>query len=86
MDPKRWSRPISFQAGRYGEFRTVTNTTEAIVALSTAWPVARGRSLRTAKRTCQQVLSGKRPPYEARNAFIAAAVEANVYVKDVGRP
>jgi ribosomal 50S subunit-associated protein YjgA (DUF615 family) len=82
MDPKRWSRPISFQASKFGEFRTVTSTTEAIAALNTAWPVARGRSLRTAKRTCQQVLNGKRPPSEARNAFIAAAVEANVYVRE----
>ncbi|MFK0333587.1 DUF982 domain-containing protein [Rhizobium sp. NPDC090275] len=82
MDPKRWSRPIYFQASRYGEFRTVTNTSEAATALNTAWPIDRGRSLKTAKRTCQQVLSGKRPPSEARNAFIAAAVEANVYVKE----
>ena len=82
MDPKRWSRPIYFQASRYGEFRTVTNTSEAATALNTAWPISRGRSLKTAKRTCQQVLSGKRAPSEARNAFIAAAVEIN----DPGHP
>lgn len=82
MDPKRWSKPISFQAGRSNEFRTVTNTSEAAAALEKAWPVARGRSLRAAKRACRLVLSGKRPPSEARMAFIAAAVEANVYVRD----
>jgi len=82
MDPKRWSRPIYFQASRHGEFRTVTNTSEAATVLNTAWPIARGRNLKTAKRTCQQVLSGKKLPSEARNAFIAAAVEANVYVKE----
>jgi hypothetical protein len=82
MDPKRWSRPISFQASGSGELLTVTNTREAAVALDRAWPVARGRSLRTAKRTCQQVLNGQRPPSEARNAFIAAAVEADVFVRE----
>lgn len=82
MDPKRWSRPISFQASRLDEVRTITNTSEAAAVLKTAWPIARGRSLRTAQRTCKQVLNGQRPPSEARNAFIAAAVEANVYVKE----
>lgn len=82
MDPKRWSRPLSFQVNRSGEFRTITNTSEAATVLSHAWPIARGRSLKSAKRTCRQVLSGERPPSEARNAFIAAAVEAHIFVKE----
>lgn len=82
MDPKRWSRPISFQTNRSGDMQTITNTSEAVAALDSVWPITRGRTLRTAKRTCQQVLKGKKPPSEARNAFIAAAVEANVYVRE----
>lgn len=86
MDPKRWSRPLSFQASRFGELRTITNTSEAVFALDSMWPVDRGQGLRIAKRTCKQVLSGKKPPSAARNAFIAAAVEANVYVREPVRP
>ncbi|WP_442981260.1 DUF982 domain-containing protein [Rhizobium sp. S152] len=82
MDPKRWSRPLSFQIHRTGEFRTISNTSEAATILNNAWPVARGRNLKSAKRTCRQVLSGQRPPSEARNAFIAAAVEADIFVKE----
>lgn len=82
MDPKRWSRPLAFQTNRFSELRTINNTSEAVAVLDSLWPIARGRDLRTAKRTCKQVLSGKKPPSAARNAFIAAAVEANVYVRE----
>lgn len=82
MDPKRWSRPISFQASGSEELKTITDTKQAAVVLESGWPVARGRSLRSAKRTCQQVLDGRQPPSAARNAFIAAAVEAHVFVRE----
>ncbi len=82
MDPKRWSKPITFETLRLGQYRTVASTQEAARALVADWPIQRGRQLRAARKTCAAVLDGRKPPSEARNAFIAAAVEAHVFVRE----
>jgi ribosomal 50S subunit-associated protein YjgA (DUF615 family) len=82
MDPKRWSKPITFETTRLGQYRTIVSTQEAARALMNDWPLQKGRQLKTARKTCEAVLEGKKPPSEARNAFIAAAVEADVFVRE----
>ena len=82
MDPKRWSRPITFEAPRLGQHRTIASTQEAARVLINDWPIQKGRQLKAARKACLAVLEGKKPPSEARNAFIAAAVEADVFVRE----
>ena len=82
MDPKRWSKPITFETPRLGQYRTIVSTQEAARALVNDWPVEKGRQLRAARRICTAVLEGKKPPSDARHAFIAAAVEADVFVRE----
>ena len=82
MDPKRWSKPLTYQAPTQPAPRTIGSTSEAVSVLANSWPIDRGRSLKHAKKACREVLEGKRPPSEARSAFIAAAVEANIFVRE----
>ncbi|KQV16346.1 hypothetical protein ASC97_11255 [Rhizobium sp. Root1203] len=82
MHTKKWSRPISYASPQTGEFKTIGSANEAIAVLREKWPVAKGRHLQDAQKICLEVLEGKRPPAEARRAFIAAAVEANLFVKE----
>jgi len=79
---KTWAKPISFLSPQTGDYRTIQSANEAIIVLQGAhWPVQSGKQLRDAKRICLDVMDGRRPPVEARRAFIAAAVEADVFVK-----
>jgi len=82
MDPKRWSKPITFETPNLGQYRTIVSTQEAVRALVNDWPLQKGRQLKAARKTCAAVLDGKKPPSEARNAFIAAAVEADIFVRE----
>jgi hypothetical protein len=82
MDPKRWSKPLTFQSQAQASPRTIVSTSEAVSVLANNWPIDRGRSLKRAKKACRDVMDGKRPPSEARSAFIAAAVEANIFVRE----
>ena len=82
MDPKRWSKPITFETPRLGQYRTIASTQEAARALENDWPLEKGRQLKEARKMCVAVLAGRKPPSEARNAFIAAAVEAHVFVRE----
>jgi hypothetical protein len=82
MDPKRWSKPITFETPRLGHYRTIASTQEAARALVNDWPVEKGKQLKVARKTCMAVLEGRKPPSDARNAFIAAAVEADVFVRE----
>lgn len=81
MDPKRWSKPVEYQAGQVGPYRSVGNTRDAARLLTERWPATTGRKFIRAKKTFSDVLDGKRPPSEARAAFIEAANEANVAVR-----
>ncbi len=82
-DIRKWSRPISFVSPQTGDYRTIESAGDAILVLrAPSWPVQAGKQLREAKKVCLEVIEGKRPPAEARRAFIAAAVEAHVFVKE----
>ncbi|EPE96532.1 DUF982 domain-containing protein [Rhizobium grahamii] len=80
---RKWARPISFVSPLTGDYRTIESASDAIAVLRGAgWPVQAGKQLREARKICVEVIDGKRPPAEARRAFIAAAVEAHVFVKE----
>lgn len=82
MDPKRWSRPVTYAESRFGDTRTIVSTGEAAKILTSRWPTQRGLELRRAQKVCTEVLAGKRPPSEARQAFLDAAKEAAIVVKE----
>lgn len=82
MDPKYWSKPVTLEIGTLGKYKNVTNTGEAARMLLSQWPLDRGRQYGKARKTCLAVLEGSKPPSEARKAFIEAAAEADIFVRE----
>lgn len=82
MDPKYWSKPVMVETGVIGKFKTITNTGEAARLLLSHWPIEKGRRYARARKTCIAVLEGVKPPSEARRAFIEAADEADLYIRE----
>ncbi|WP_411033864.1 DUF982 domain-containing protein [Shinella sp. BYT-45] len=81
MDNGRWEEPITFETQRLGQYRTIVGAAEAARALMEDWPVETGDALARAKETCLAVLEGREPTAAAREAFLAAAAEAGVFVR-----
>jgi hypothetical protein len=82
MNSGVWEKPITFETNKLGKYWTVTSTAEAARALIDRWPVRTGKALEEARRTCLAVLEGKENPAVAREAFIRAAEEADVFIRD----
>ncbi len=82
MDPKRWNKPVTFQTGMIGQYRTIDSTSEAALTLLNRWPTDNGKKLIAAKQICLAVLEGREEPIKARKAFLKAAEEAHVFVRD----
>jgi len=82
MDPKRWSKPVTFEENLRGSYRTIVSTKEASRVLLTRWPGGSGRQHRKAQQVCLDVLDGKKPPSEARKAFLDAAREAQIFIRE----
>jgi hypothetical protein len=78
-DPKRWRRPVIYEDGS-GLIRKVSSTEEASDILMSSWPTNTGREFEKAQEIFLQVMSGGRPPSEARVAFLRAAEEADLDV------
>lgn len=81
MDPGRWNEPVTFETQRLGQYRTVTSTEEAARALLTDWPVQSGHAFMKAQKACLAVLEGRKKPADAREAFLKAADEPEVFVR-----
>ncbi|WP_418135497.1 DUF982 domain-containing protein [Agrobacterium sp. El2ro-1b] len=82
MDPKQWKKPVTFQTGKVGQYRTINSTSEAALTLMNQWPTDAGKKLNNAKQMCLALLEGLEEPVKARKAFIKAAEEAHVFVRD----
>lgn len=70
-----WSKPVSISM-LDGRCRTVIGPLDAMKCLQSEWPVRNGAYYGCAIRACNAALRGKKPPEEARAAFIAALREA----------
>lgn len=81
MDNGMWEEPVTFETSKLGKYWTVTSTAEAARALMERWPVETGAAYKAALRTCLAVMEGKVRPAEARQAFLDAAEEADVFVR-----
>ena len=80
MDKKSWSKPVKFEPGT-ARFRTIMNIKKTSNFLQNYWPANGGEIYLKAWQVCIEVLSGPRPPDDARTAFIKAAQETAMLVK-----
>ncbi|NTF43041.1 hypothetical protein A6U86_19850 [Rhizobium sp. AC27/96] len=81
MSTKDWNYPIMVICKRTGKVYTVANAKEALDMLLNAWPVAEGKAFLMALQICADVESGHGYALEARNSFVAAAMEASVPIE-----
>ena len=82
MKRSYWEKPVTYEENQRGGYRTITSTEEAANALLFNWPVDSGDEFRAAQRVFIDVLEGKRPTGDAREAFVRAAEEAGVFIRD----
>lgn len=76
-----WDIPVTFETRRLGQFRTVTSTSEAALALLEDWPTEQSKATTEAMEACLAVLEGNGDPAVAREAFLKAAEEAGVFIR-----
>jgi len=66
--------------------RDVKSVKEALDVLMDEWPLEKGGPAHAeAMRACRRSLDGQYPVEKARDAFSAAAWEADLFVSDMGR-
>lgn len=82
MDRGYWNRPITFETTSLGVYRTISSTAEAARALLEDWPTDDWAAWQFAQQKCLAALEGGIDHEEARQAFLVAAEEADVFVRD----
>ena len=80
VNEKPFEEPVTVELGQVGRYRQIRTTREATDCLLTVWPLNRGPRHRDAVDACLKVLDGHRSTIDAREAFIEAAKESDVYV------
>jgi len=81
MEHQYWASPVELELHGIGKYRIVTGTKHAAECLLTLWPVDDGKAYQQALSECFAALDGQKPPEAARQAFIEAADEAHIYVR-----
>jgi hypothetical protein len=79
---KPWSKPVILALEGPGKYTTISTPQEASWAMIEDWPEEDGAALDRALDVCAQVASGKKSAEDARRAFLYAAAEAGIHVKD----
>jgi hypothetical protein len=72
-----WSNLVYIRIGT-GNADVITGPSDALAALTNRWPAGQGRHFVDAKRLCRMAVAGDVSAEVAREAFIAAALEAAV--------
>ncbi|MBZ5757971.1 DUF982 domain-containing protein [Rhizobium sp. VS19-DR104.2] len=78
-EDKIWSEGVYVELGELGNYMVVTSTRQALNILEDRLPVRDGQRYKSAVKLCGTVLKGKAPPDRAREMFVEAADEAEVY-------
>jgi len=73
----RWTRPIRVRL-QCGLEHTFTSIYDALDFLENEWPIRHGQQHDQAVKRCRRALSGIIPAEIAREAFLAACVEAGL--------
>jgi hypothetical protein len=78
-----WSEPLEVEGVSVGSYRVISDTADAAQILLYEFPprAMKGDAYIRAKEVCLSVLGGKVDPDQAREAFIAAAAEGDVSVR-----
>ena len=76
----RFHKPVVIQPGRIDRDRVVVTIADAAALLLRDWPLADSEKRRDAMQACLQVIRGEKPPRVARQAFIAAAKDARIFL------
>jgi hypothetical protein len=79
---KSWNKGVTLALEGPGKFTTISNLQEASWALIEDWPIEEGDALDKALLVIEAVMNGKKPAEAARLAFIAAAIEAQIEIKE----
>jgi hypothetical protein len=85
ISDKPWSEGVYVEVGKLGYYLVVDNTRQALNILEGRWPVHDGERYKSAIKLCGTVLQGKAPPDQAREMFLEAAAEAEVFTGPVPR-
>jgi len=72
-----WTIPLTVRLLN-GLTRTFTSVYEAVDFLENEWPLRKGERYERALRTCRRALNRMSPAAVAREAFIAACLEAGM--------
>ena len=80
---RHFSRRVVIESGRVRRMRRIGSVREAAQYLLEGWPhERRGTAYSEALSACVTVLSGADNPEIARDAFIAAAKEVGIFVRE----
>lgn len=85
MKRGQWNEPVTFETRRLGQYRTIASAEEAAGVLLGLWPLEDGKALRKACKACLDALEGRSNPETARRAFLKAAAEADVFIREGGK-
>ena len=77
-----WNKGVTLALEAPGKFTTISNLQQASWALIEDWPIDDGEALNRALLVIEAAMKGKKTPEQARFAFIAAAHEAQIEIKD----
>jgi ribosome-binding ATPase YchF (GTP1/OBG family) len=79
---KSWNKGVTLALGGPEQFTTINTIQEASWALIEDWPTEEGEALDQALIVLEDAIKGKKSAEAARLAFIAAAHEAGIDIKD----
>jgi hypothetical protein len=82
MDRNYWDKGVVISTKKTGQYRVIRSTDEAALWLLEHWPIEEGPAYLQARIACLNVLEGNEPVDVARSAFIAAAKEARIFVRE----
>lgn len=72
-----WTRPVTVRL-QCGLERTFVGAYDALDFLENEWPLRRGERYERALKTCRGAVNGRMPLVVAREAFVAACLEAGL--------
>ncbi|MFC3321308.1 DUF982 domain-containing protein [Mesorhizobium cantuariense] len=80
METKRFHKPVIIQPRRIDRDRVVITVTDAAELLLREWPEPKSEKCVRAMKICLDVIQGRKSPSLARDAFIAAAKDAQIFL------
>lgn len=79
---ERWNKGVTLALEGPGKFTTISTLQQASWALIEDWPTEDGEALDRALLVIEAALKGRKTPEQARMAFIAAAHEAQIEIRE----